>query len=155
MRQIPLSPGSWSWRLPFIQAYYKGRGHLSEAGGVRYNDVLAVSYAIDPGLFRARELHVEIETHSDLTRGQTVADLRDLTGRPPNAKVCLEVDAPRLTVLFTQADSRPPAVVTYGRARHAGTSRHRLGVKCWAPGPTWRCHGPMAGVEYAHVGTLI
>ena len=87
---------------PFIQSYYRSRGYLSEGEGVRYNDVPAVAYAIDPGLFKARDLYVEIETHSELTRGQTVADLRDLTGQPPNVKVCLEVDAPRLTDLFTQ-----------------------------------------------------
>jgi len=87
---------------PFIQSYYRSRGFLSEAGGARYNDVPAVAYAIDPGLFRTRDLYVEIETHSELTRGQTVADLRNLTGQPPNAKVCLGVDVPRLTEMFTR-----------------------------------------------------
>lgn len=87
---------------PCLQAYYQGRGRLSQAGGVRYNDVPAVAFAIDPGLFRWRHLYVAIETQSQLTRGQTVADLRDLTGRPPNAKVCLEVDSTRLTARFTE-----------------------------------------------------
>ena len=87
---------------PFIQSYYKSRGYLGESGGVRYNDVIAVAYAIDPGLFQADDLHVEIETHSELTRGQTVADLRYQGEEPPNAKVCLDVDAARVTELFTQ-----------------------------------------------------
>ena len=87
---------------PFIQSYYRCRGYLSEAGGVRYNDVPAVAYAVDPGLFQAHDLYIEIDTHSDLTRGQTVADLRNLTGQPPNVKVCLDVDSPRPTGLFTR-----------------------------------------------------
>ncbi len=87
---------------PFLQSYYRGRGLLADAGSIRYNDVPAVAYAIDPGLFTCRELYVSIETHGEMTRGQTVADVRGISGRPPNAKVCLEVDAPRLTEMFVQ-----------------------------------------------------
>ena len=42
---------------------------------------------------------MEIETHSELTKGQTVADFN---AGEPNASICLEVDADRLTVLFTE-----------------------------------------------------
>jgi len=87
---------------PFLQAYYQGRGRLAAGGGVHYNDVPAVAFAIDRSLFQWRDLYVSVETQSDLTRGQTVADQRNLTGRPPNARVCLEVDAPRLTAMFTE-----------------------------------------------------
>ena len=94
-----------------LRGYYLGRGLIAETDGVRYNDVPAVAFAIDPSLFRASELHVEIEIQSPLTRGQTVAEAGHLPGRPPNASVCLEVDAPRLTELFTQrvGDYRSPA----------------------------------------------
>ena len=87
---------------PCLQAYYQGQGRLQKAGGVRYNDVPAVAYAIDPSLFQWRDLYVAIETQSHLARGQTIADWRNLTGHPPNARVCLEVDAPRLTAMFTE-----------------------------------------------------
>ena len=87
---------------PFLQSYYRGRGLLANPEGVRYNDVPAVAYAIDPGLFSHRELYVSIETHSEVTRGQTVADVRGVSGRPPNAKVGLEVDARRLTEMFVE-----------------------------------------------------
>jgi inosine-uridine nucleoside N-ribohydrolase len=95
---------------PCLQSYYRSRGLLADAEGVRYNDVPAVAFAIDPSLFGARDLYVAIETHSPLARGQTVADLRNTTGHPPNARVCLEVDAARLAALFTQrlAGYRPP-----------------------------------------------
>ena len=85
---------------PCIQAYYRGRGLLSDPNGVRYNDVPAVAYAIDPGMFRAEDLHVTLETDSQITRGQTVVDRRNITGYLPNASVCLEVDAERVTQSF-------------------------------------------------------
>ena len=59
----------------------------------------AVGYAINPGLFTARTAVVDIETHSELTKGQTVDDW-DAAG--PNARICLEVDAEALTAMFTE-----------------------------------------------------
>ena len=90
---------------PCLQRFYVEQGLLEAGAGVRYNDVPAVAFAIDAGLFRACPLYVEIETHSPLSRGQTVADpvadQGNLGGRAANATVCMEVDAPRLTDLFT------------------------------------------------------
>jgi inosine-uridine nucleoside N-ribohydrolase len=60
---------------PCLQASYRQRGLLRHPDHVRYNDVPAVAYAIDPSLFTCREVHVRIETQGQLTRGQTVADL--------------------------------------------------------------------------------
>ena len=51
-------------------------------------------------MFRAEDLHVTLETDSLVTRGQTVVDRRNITGYPPNASVCLEVDAERVTESF-------------------------------------------------------
>ena len=87
---------------PCIQAYYRSWGLLDDPEGARYNDVPAVAYAIDPTMFQAKDLHVTIETQGTLTRGQTVADWRNAMGQPPNVRVCLEADAPRLTALFTE-----------------------------------------------------
>jgi purine nucleosidase len=33
-----------------------------------------IAYLIDPDMFSGRQINVEIETKSDLTRGMTVAD---------------------------------------------------------------------------------
>ena len=59
----------------------------------------AIGYAINPGPFIARPAHVEIETHSELAKGQTMADW-DAAG--PNACICLEVAAEALTAMFTE-----------------------------------------------------
>lgn len=87
---------------PCLQASYVQRGLLSAGEGARYNDLPAVAYAVDPGLFQVEELYVAIETGSELCRGQTVADRRGVTGHAPNARVCLGVDASRLSELFTE-----------------------------------------------------
>ena len=83
----------------YLREAYVRTGRIGPDDGVRYNDMPATGYAIDPGLFTARPAYVEIETHSELTRGQTVADWN---AAEPNARICLEVDAEALTALFTE-----------------------------------------------------
>ncbi len=82
-----------------LREAYIRMGRIGPEEGVRYNDMPAAGYAIDPGLFKSRAAHVEIETHSELTRGQTVADWN---AAEPNTRVCLEVDAEALTALFVE-----------------------------------------------------
>jgi inosine-uridine nucleoside N-ribohydrolase len=96
---------------PCLQAYYRSRNLLADPNSVRYNDLPAVAYAIHPTLFETQDLYVTIETHSPLSRGQTVADRRKTSGQAPNVRVCLGVDAARLADLFTEriAEHRPPA----------------------------------------------
>jgi inosine-uridine nucleoside N-ribohydrolase len=87
---------------PCLQASYRQRGLLRHPDSIRYNDVPAMAYAIDPSLFTCQELHVRIETQGQLTRGQTVADLRRQGNTPPNVTVAFGVDAPRLTALWVE-----------------------------------------------------
>ena len=83
----------------YLRDAYIRTGRIGPEEGVRYNDMPAVGYAINPSLFNALPAHVEIETHSELTRGQTVADWNTPN---PNAHICLEVDVAALTTLFTE-----------------------------------------------------
>ena len=78
---------------------YIRTGRIEPDEGVRYNDMPAVGYAVEPELFALRPALVEIETHSELTRGQTVADWQ---AEESNARICLEVDSAALTSLFTE-----------------------------------------------------
>ncbi len=87
---------------PFLQGYYRGRGMLSDPEGVRYNDVPAVAYAVNPGWFETREMYVTVDYQGPATRGQTVADVRGVTGMAPNARVCLGVDVAGLTGTFVR-----------------------------------------------------
>ena len=84
---------------PVLRRSYQSRGLLGPGEGVRYNDMPAIGYLVDPTLFAAVPALVEIETENDAERGRTIADW---TTPEPNARVCLEVDAARLTKLFTE-----------------------------------------------------
>lgn len=69
------------------------------------HDPLAVGVAIDPFFVSTEALPVEIETQGKVTEGMTVADRRPMKPiwkKPPNAEVCLSVDAPRFLSFFLE-----------------------------------------------------
>jgi len=84
--------------------------------GTPMYDPLAVGVAIDATLVKAPEMHVDVETRGNFTRGETVANRRGAVERnvlhgdhyvieaidkvTPNAKVCIDVDADRFLQLF-------------------------------------------------------
>jgi purine nucleosidase len=103
----------------FIFSIGKFLVELSEKygdGATPMYDPLAVGVAIDATLVTASAMHVEVETRGEFTRGETVANRRNEIERnvlhgdryiieglekvPPNAKVCLEVQAERFLQLF-------------------------------------------------------
>ncbi len=51
--------------------------------GAPLHDPCVTAYLIQPALFSGRFINVEIETHSELTMGMTVADWWGVTGAPP------------------------------------------------------------------------
>jgi purine nucleosidase len=64
-------------------------------------DPLAVAVALEPEIVqRAENRYVEIELAGRLTRGQAVIDWYDLTGRPHNAELVLEIDRGRFVELL-------------------------------------------------------
>ncbi|MDE2684816.1 MAG: nucleoside hydrolase [Chloroflexota bacterium] len=86
----------------YTRAAYRRLGRLADGEAVRYNDVPAVAYAVDPTLFETERLAVAVDTGSELTRGQTVVDWYGMTGREANVDVCLGVDAGRLTGMVVE-----------------------------------------------------
>ncbi len=87
---------------PSLHDSYVERGLLKEEEGVRYNDMPAIAFMVDPDLFGCSDMFVEIETHSPTARGQTVAQRAGPGVPPPNVTVCLEVDGDRVARLFTE-----------------------------------------------------
>ena len=83
-----------------VKAYRDAMGDEADLA-IPYNDVPAMMYAIDPGLFDVQQYHVRISTHDELTRGETVADVGGRLQCSPNAKVTMGVDVERLVELFT------------------------------------------------------
>jgi inosine-uridine nucleoside N-ribohydrolase len=84
--------------------------------GAAMYDPLAVGIALDPTLGELKEMHVDVETKGEFTRGETVAnrigsnennvlhgDHYEIEGRvmlKSNARVCLSSDAQRFLQLF-------------------------------------------------------
>ena len=86
----------------YTREAYRRLGRLADGEAVRYNDVPAVAYAVDPSLMETELLPVVVDTGSELTRGQTVVDWYGMTGRAANVEVCLGVDAGRLTNMVVE-----------------------------------------------------
>jgi len=90
-------------------------GTFGSPGSPMY-DPSAVAVAIDSTLVKAQELHVDVETRGEFTRGETVGNRHGEVERDvlhgdryviegvdkvtPNAKVCVDVDADRFLQLF-------------------------------------------------------
>ncbi len=76
--------------------------HLQHDGfdGCFLHDPITVALAADPTLLESVETYVQVETAGDLTRGQSVADLRPGKNTRTNARVCTGIAAKRFLALF-------------------------------------------------------
>jgi inosine-uridine nucleoside N-ribohydrolase len=99
--------------------FYLTRSEKSGYQGAAMYDPLAVGTAIDPTLVTLKEMHVDVETKGEFTRGETVAnrmgsnednvlhgdhyEIEGVIELKPNAKVCLASDAPRFLKLFIES----------------------------------------------------
>ena len=81
----------------YLEAY-RGFGHDALA----LHDPLVVAHLIDPGLVTFRPYHVEVETDGRYTTGKTVVDLHNVSKRPPNAQVGVDLDADGFVALMTR-----------------------------------------------------
>lgn len=85
------------------------RQRYFERNGVKacaLHDPLAVGVALNPDFVTAREFYVDVETRSELCDGQTVCDFQNRLNRPPNVRVCLEVDAAAFLECFIDSLNR-------------------------------------------------
>lgn len=96
--------------------FYLTRSEKSGYSGAAMYDPLAVATVIDPTLVTLKEMHVDVETKGEFTRGETVAnrmgsnennvlhgdhyEIEGVVDLKPNAKVCLASDADRFLQLF-------------------------------------------------------
>ena len=76
------------------------------SAGAPLHDPCVTAYLIQPELFSGRYINVEIETHSELTRGMSVADWWRVTDRPANATFIGDLDANGFFKLLTNRLSR-------------------------------------------------
>jgi purine nucleosidase len=76
--------------------------------GAPLHDPCVIARLLRPNLFAGREVNVEIETVSELTRGMTVADWWRVTDRPPNATFIGDADAEGFWDLLLERLARLP-----------------------------------------------
>ena len=76
------------------------------SAGAPLHDPCVIAWLLAPELFSGREVNVEIETASPLTRGMTVADWWRVTNRAPNATFMREIDREGFFRLLTERIGR-------------------------------------------------
>jgi purine nucleosidase len=116
LAELQSSHGPQSDFIAKIADFYLTRSEKSGYGGAAMYDPLAVGIALDPTLGTLKEMHVDVETKGEFTRGETVANRRgsnennvlhgdhyEIEGGidlKSNARVCLASDADRFLQLF-------------------------------------------------------
>jgi inosine-uridine nucleoside N-ribohydrolase len=96
--------------------FYLTRSEKSGYSGAAMYDPLAVGTVIDPTLVTLKDMHVDVETKGEFTRGETVAnsmgsnennvlhgdhyEIEGVNQLKPNARVCVASDAERFLDLF-------------------------------------------------------
>jgi inosine-uridine nucleoside N-ribohydrolase len=114
--QLQSSHGPQSDFIAKIADFYLTRSEKSGYSGAAMYDPLAVGIALDPTLGTLQEMHVDVETRGEFTRGETVAyrngsieknvlhgdhyEIEGVIELKPNARVCLASDADRFLNLF-------------------------------------------------------
>jgi len=114
--QLQASHGPQSDFVAKIADFYLTRSEKSGYTGAAMYDPLAVGIALDPTLGTLKEIHVDVETKGEFTRGETVAnrmgsnennvlhgdhyEIEGVIELKPNARVCLASDAERFLQLF-------------------------------------------------------
>ena len=115
--QLQAAHGPESDFVAKLADFYLTRSEKSGYQGAAMYDPLAVATAIDPSLVTLKDMHVDVETRGEFTRGETVAnrmgsdennvlhgdhyEIEGVIDLKPNARVCLASDADRFLKLFT------------------------------------------------------
>ncbi|WGH78476.1 nucleoside hydrolase [Jannaschia ovalis] len=74
--------------------------------GAPLHDPCVIAWLLNPDLFKGREVNVEVEVESPLTRGMTVADWWRVTDRAANALFIGDVDADGFYAMLTERIAR-------------------------------------------------
>jgi purine nucleosidase len=116
LAELQSSHGPQNDFIAKIAEFYLTRSEKSGYSGAAMYDPLAVGIALDPTLGTLKEMHVDVETKGEFTRGETVAnrtgsneknvlhgdhyEIEGVIELQPNARVCVASDAERFLNLF-------------------------------------------------------
>ncbi len=78
---------------PLLKFFAQANKDFFGIGGAPLHDALAVSYIIMPDIIKTKYLNVTIETEGKHTRGRTVVDVYNITGKEPNVDVAFKVNS--------------------------------------------------------------
>ena len=70
--------------------------------GAPLHDPCVIAYLLEPDIFSGKKINVEIETHSELTLGMTVADWWRVTGKQANTLFIGDIDSDKFFDLLTK-----------------------------------------------------
>jgi len=87
-------------------AGYDATQPMSRPHAAPVHDALAVASLVEPGVITTRFLHVDVETHGELTVGRTVMDTAARSGLPPNVHVAFDADEARFVALLIRIFGR-------------------------------------------------
>jgi pyrimidine-specific ribonucleoside hydrolase len=70
------------------------RRRKADGGGDEPNlhDVIALAALVRPALFSFRDYYIHVETQGAVTRGMTIADFHNVSAKPANARVAVDID---------------------------------------------------------------
>ncbi len=86
----------------FREAYKEAYGFDSPP----LHDPCAVAKVIDLDVFSTREMQVDIEINSELTRGRTVCDFHNRSKKKPNSEVAIDLDQERFWDIVIESLSK-------------------------------------------------
>ncbi len=86
-----------------------GNTHVDHFGFMAcpIHDALCVGILIDPTLIEFQQTNLDISVADPLTRGETVADIWDITGKPHNARVSMKVDREKFVNMIVEHMKKP------------------------------------------------
>ncbi|WP_261809394.1 pyrimidine-specific ribonucleoside hydrolase RihA [Levilactobacillus humaensis] len=68
--------------------------------GAPLHDPCTIAWMLHPEMFKSELMNVDVETEGELVRGETVCDYYELTGKPKNTEVLLDIDRPAFIQLI-------------------------------------------------------
>jgi len=68
--------------------------------GAPLHDPCTIAWMLHPEMFKSDLMNVDVETEGELVRGETVCDYYELTGKPKNTEVLLDIDRPAFIQLI-------------------------------------------------------
>ncbi|BBD14736.1 pyrimidine-specific ribonucleoside hydrolase RihA [Melissococcus plutonius] len=76
--------------LNFYETYHENPKWEFE--GTPLHDPCTIAWLIHPEMFKTKRMNVDVEIQGTLTRGETVCDYYELTDKPKNVEVMLDID---------------------------------------------------------------